>query len=459
MLVSGWLTADWTGLVDAPGFVLNQDNIVEWVPTRKYAKGEIVLFKNEYWSASTIIQPSQEFNYNVWIKSDYNQIQKGLLPNAANVSDQLAQAYSVYDANLETEIDLFSYGLIGFRPREYMAALNLDDVSQVDLYQQFIGTKGTIRSAEIFTFANLGKETAQYDIYEYWAMSRSQYGATANRRYFELLLDEAHLKSDPSLIQVIEPGQTSQADQTVLLQNIWKLSYSPTSANLLPTTTSVVTDIGLPTAGYVKLGDVDITAFDLATSQAINDDLENVGVGTLIWVAKVNSYDWDVYRCEHIYGDITTVSDNLDNLSLVTFSRQHGLVTGDYLIIRFFNDAINGVYQIRSVPSLTTVLIDYVFTGSLVNSTAVTGSGSGFILQPARVAQASDIATLPYVNEIVPGAKVWVDNNGDGLWTVLEKTSPFTPTIRITADSSTGNDQFGSAVSQGIRNLFAFDLD
>ena len=455
VLVSGWLTADWTGLVDAPGFVLNQDNIVEWVPTRKYAKGEIVLFKNEYWSASTIIQPSQEFNYNVWIKSDYNQIQKGLLPNAANVSDQLAQAYSVYDANLETEIDLFSYGLIGFRPREYMAALNLDDVSQVDLYQQFIGTKGTVRSAEIFTFADLGKETAQYDIYEYWAMSRSQYGATANRRYFELLLNEANLKSDPSLIQVIEPGQTSQADQTVLLQNIWKLSYSPTSANLLPTTTSVVTDIGLPTAGYVKLDDVDITAFDLATSQAINNDLENVGVGTLIWVAKVNSYDWDVYRCEHIYGDITTVSDNLDNLSLVTFSRQHGLVTGDYLIIRFFNDAINGVYQIRSVPSLTTVLIDYVFTGSLANSTAVTGSGLGFILQPARVAQASDIATLPYVNEIVPGSKVWVDNNGDGLWTVLEKTSPFTPTIRLTANAPTANDQFGSAVAQGIRNLFA----
>jgi hypothetical protein len=83
ILVSGTLSGGWNGTVNAPGFVLNQDNIAEWVPNQGYAKGEIVLFKNEYWSASVIIQPSEQFDYTLWIKSDYDEIQKGLLPNAA----------------------------------------------------------------------------------------------------------------------------------------------------------------------------------------------------------------------------------------------------------------------------------------------------------------------------------------------------------------------------------------
>ena len=451
VLVSGWLTADWTGILNAQGFILNQNNIVEWIPTRKYAKGEIVLFKNEYWSASTIIQPSQTFDYNLWIKSDYDQIQKGLLPNAANASDQLAQAYSVYDANLEQEVDLFSYGLIGFRPREYMQALNLDDVSQVGLYQQFLKSVGTTRAAELFTFANLGKETAQYDIYEYWAMLRSQYGATANRSYFEILLNEANLNSDPALIQVVNPEQISEADQTVLLKNLWKVSFSPTSTNLLPTTTGSVTDTGLPSAGYVKLDDVDLTTFDLTSSTTLNDNLNSIGVGTTIWVAKVNPYDWDVYRCSRVNGAVVTASDNLDGKTLITFDKQHGLLEGSYLIIRFFDSAINGVYKVQSVPSLTSLLINLVFPATQT----ITGDGVGFTLVSARVDQPSDIANLSYAKAIAPGAKVWVDNNGQGLWTVLEKTDPFIELARLSSTDPQSNERYGSAISQSIRNVSA----
>ena len=452
VLVSGWLTADWTGLVDAPGFILNQNNVQEWTPNYKYAKGEIVIFKNEYWSASTIIQPSETFDFNLWIKSDYAQIQKGLLPNAANASDQLAQAYSVYNANLENEVDLFSYGLIGFRSREYMKALNLNDVSQVGLYQQFLGIKGTTRSAELFSLANLGKETAQYDIYEYWAMLQASYGATANRSYIDLLLNEALLKSDPSLIQVINPGTTSPADQTVLLDNVWKSSYKLTSPDFLPVTTSPVADIGLPSAGYVNLNDVDITTFDLENTLAVNANFNNIGVGTTIWVAKTNDYDWNIYRAEKVPGAITIVADNLDGKALVTFNAQHGLTTGEILIIRFFSEPINGVYRVLSTPSIDTVLIEYTFAQG---STFVEGDGTGFTLQQARVAQPSDIDTLPYAKQIVPGAKVWVDNDGSGKWTVLEKTDPFINGRSIAPQVDGGAQRFGSAISQGIGNFNA----
>ena len=452
VLVSGNLSGDWNGTVNAPGFVLNQDNIVEWVPTQKYAKGEIVLFKGKYWTASTIIQPSQEFNYSQWIKSDYAQIQKGLLPNASNASDQLATAYSVYDANLEQEVDLFSYGLIGFRPREYMQALNLDDVSQVNLYQQFLGSKGTIRSAELFSLANLGKEIAEYNIDEYWAILRSTYGATANRSYYELLLNQADLHSNPSLIQVILPQQESDADQTVLLQNVWKSSTKLTSPDILPVTLGFPTDKGLPRAGYVNLDDVDVTLFDF--DAAFNDPtlLSSIGINTTIWVARINSYDWGVYRTELVPGTITSVSDNLNGLAQVQFDKQHGLSVGDILIIKYFDDAINGIYRVLSVPSLQTLLISYTFTGF---QTTINGVGLGLTLQTARVDQASDIVNLPYAQDLRSGAKVWVDNNGSGRWEVLEKTNPFIEQVTIAPVAPEPNSLYGTAVAQGFQNLSA----
>ena len=453
VFISGWLSGNWNGTVNAPGFVLNQDNIVEWLPTRKYAKGEIVLFKNEYWAASTIIQPSQKFNYNLWIKSDYNEIQTGLLPNAANASDQLATAYSVYNANLETEVDLFSYGLIGFRPRQYMQALNLDDVSQVNLYQQFLGTKGTIRSAELFSLANLGKEVAEYNINEFWAILRSQYGATANRSYVELLLNEANLHSNPSLIQVVQTGQTSEADQTVLVQNIWKSSTKINNPNILPVTTSLPTDVGLPVAGYVNLDDVDITLFDFDAAQIAGAvTLNQIGMNTTVWFAKVNNYDWGIFRTEMVPANVISMSDNLNGRSQMRFNRPHKLSIGDLIIVNYFDPAVNGVYRVLFVVDLQSILVEFSFTGFQAE---VLGNGIAFRLQTARVAQPSDIITLPYAKQLEPGARVWVDSNASGFWQVLEKTEPFSTQVEIGPVERSANSQFGFALSQGFQNLSA----
>jgi hypothetical protein len=452
VLVSGSLSGNWDGTVNAPGFVLNQDNVIEWVPTRKYVKGEIVLFKDEYWTASTIIQPGSAFDYSLWVKSDYDQIQKGLLPNASNSSDQLATAYSVFDANLEQEVDLFSYGLIGFRPREYMQALNLDDVSQVNLYQQFLGSKGTIRSAELFSLADLGKEIAEYNIDEYWAILRSTYGATANRSYYELLLDQAFLQSNPSLIQVVLPQQKSDADQTVLVENIWNSSTKITSPDILPTTLITPTDQALPMAGYVNLDDVDVTLFDFDAAFDNPTVLAEIGINTTVWVARINSYDWGVFRSELVPGTITSVSDNLNGLALVQFSKQHGLIAGDILIIKYFDENINGIYRVQRVTDLQSLLISFTFDGL---QTSVTGTGLGLTLQTSRVAQASDIVNLPYALDLRAGAKVWVDNDGTGRWEVLEKTNPFLTELTFTPKLLEQNSLYGSAVAQGFQNLSA----
>jgi hypothetical protein len=444
-------TTEWNGSVDAQGFILNQDNIKAWDSYRTYAKGEIVTYKGAYWSAADIVQPSTVFNPNDWYQSDYTRIELGLLPNLANKADQLQNSYNINTANLESDNDLLSYGLIGFRPRQYMTSLNLDDVSQLNIYRQFLGSKGTILSAELFAQANLGKEQADYDIYENWAVQRAVYGANANRSFFQLRLNRALLSSNPSLVQVIDPGQSSQADQTILLENVWRQSYRLTSPEILPVTTQVPTDTGLPSAGYVNFDDADITVFDLADNTSLAANINLIEVGTSIWVAKTNAYDWDIYRAQAVPGVLQHICDNLDGSSLAIFSKQHQLEIGDKLIIKFFDVEVDGVYTVLSVVDLNTVTIAFSFTG---DRTVVNGNGLGFTLETQRVAQASDVVNLPYANSIQPGAKVWVDNNGAGLWEVIEKQSVFTELIEYAPALTDVDQQYGSAVTQAP-NKFA----
>ena len=440
-------SVDWNGTVNAPGFILNQNNVEEWTGLKTYTKGEIVRYKNVFWSALTIVQPSTSFNFNDWVQSDYEQIQLGLLPNIANKADQLANSYNINSANIETDNDLLSYGLIGYRPRQYMAALNLDDVSQINVYRQFLGSKGTVLAVELFKGANFSKETADYDIYENWAVQRAVYGANANRSFVELRLNRGLLNSNPSIVKVTTPQETSEADQNIQLGAVWRQSYKLTSPAFLPVTSELPTDIGLPNAGYVSLDDADITIFDIEDNGEFAANLDNIEVGTSIWVAKINQYDWNIYRAQPVPGTIVHVCDNLDTTSRVVFSSQHGLSQGQKLIIKQFDIEVDGVYTVVSVLNLTTVNIEFQFLG---DRTVADGDGIGFTLQTQRVAQASDVLNLPYANEIQPGARVWTDDDGTGHWAVFEKQNPFAAVTVLNPDPMTTfqNENYGHSVTQ-----------
>ena len=451
--VAGWYTTEWNGQLNAQGFILNQDNVQSWDPLKKYARGEIVKWKNTYYSAIDIVQPSAKFDINNWTVSNYTKIQQGLLPNLPNKSDELANSYNVYTANLELNQDLFAYGLIGWKPRQYMVDLDLDSTSQVQLYQQFLATKGTTQATDIFSFADLGRGPTQYQIYENWGILRAVYGANANRSFYELQLNEALLTDNPSTIQVIIPGESSLANQTVLVNDLWKSSYRITSPDILTTSIVPVSDSALPNAGYVNFDDADITIFDINSTAEFNANLSNIGLGTTIWVAKINDYDWGIYRTNQLPGYLSSVTTNLDGTSVFSFTQPHGITVGTLFIVRFFSSEVNGAYQVLSVPSATQLVAAFSFLNT--NQITATGSGIGFVLQTQRVSQASDTINLPYANSLIPGNKVWVDNNGLGLWQVLEKQLAFTARNELDPDVPEHNSKFGQSVDQAFTNVYA----
>ena len=151
LYLNAFNTTEWDGTLNAQGFILNQDNVLPWSPTERYTKGDIVRYKNQYWQAAGLVQPASVFDYNNWLQSNWTRIERGLLPNLANKADQLANTYNIQTANLNSNNDLLAYNLIGFTPRQYMVNLDLDDVTQVNLYQQFIKTKGSLQATDLFT--------------------------------------------------------------------------------------------------------------------------------------------------------------------------------------------------------------------------------------------------------------------------------------------------------------------
>ena len=173
----------------------------------------------------------------------------------------------------------------------------------------------------------------------------------------------------------------------------------------------------------------------------------------MIWVAKINNYDWGIFRTSQLPGYLDSVTTNLDGTSVFTFTKSHGITAGTLFIIRFFSDEVNGVYEVLNVPNPNQLVAEFSFFNA--NQITATGSGIGFVLQTQRVSQASDVITLPYANSLIPGNKVWVDNNGLGLWQVLEKQNVFTPSAEIKATAPVSNSQFGQSVAQSKDNLYA----
>lgn len=417
--LSGFTTYDWNGQFDAQGFLYNEDNIQEWSTSRNYNKGDIVLYKNDYWSATDKVQPSQTFNFDLWTKTDYGKISKGLLPNLATKASQQLHYYDNKTANLESDVDLLAFGLTGFRSRDYMESLDLDDISQVNVYSDMIRTKGTLQGIDLFQGATLNNQVADYQILENWGIRRARYGATGSRAYVEFNLDGTKLDSNPSTLEFLNTRlETSTADETITLSNIYKQSINHTSKNILPLLTEKDGDTALLSAGFVNPDDVDVQTFDLAGLGSAS----TITAGQLIWVAKDTTVDWNVYTALQMAASVIRVLDNLNGTLTVEFGAAHNLVLGETVIIQNFDTQVNGAHVVESVVSTTEITI----AGQLRSDQTVIENvtGTALELSSSRLAILSDIAGSRFDNQLFGIEKVWIDTV-NGFAATYEKQDQF----------------------------------
>ncbi len=445
IVVRGTKTAEWNGTIDAQGFILNQDNIVEWSTTRKYAPGEIVKYKNKYWTALRLIQQTTKFNELDWKETDYNEVQKGLLPNSQTRSYESSLYYNVDKANLENDADLLSFSLIGYRPRDYMALADLTDVTQVNVYKNLIKNKGTLNAASAFKGASLAQGGIDYDIYENWAIKTGEFGGVLNSNFVDVKLNETELTNNPSIVALTDSNDIQGAQQNIPLYSIFNYGRPITTPNVLATVPNDTPSTVYPTAGYVNYGDVKMASYFYSGLPTATDQygslvsLKKLYVRDYVWLANYLQ-EWQVLTPLSL-GPVIQAKNNLNSTVTITFANPHNLTKYQIFALVNFNDNIDGYYVAAAIVDPYKIIINLSLDPTVKS---VTGQGVGFKFQSQRVDSPADIGTLPLTNAEFTKNTVWVDTNTDGSWAVYRKSLNYAIDSEITKLES---DTFGSAVA------------
>ena len=362
IFVRGTKSADWNGTVNASGFILSQNNITEWTGNIRYTKGEIVTYKNKYWAAQNIIQPSHTFDPTQWKQILYSDIQLGMLANPSTRAYESTLYYDVNQANLQEDADLLAFSLIGYRPRDYMALLDLTSPTQVQLYQNMIQNMGTLNAVNAFQGATLPSGGIQYNTYENWSILSGQFGGVLNDNFVDFKVNATLMTGDPSIVSLTNGSDTAGSMQEIPIYSLFNYGSQVTNPNILNTTTSEAASYMYPPAGYVNFNDVKMSSYFYAGLPRAVDisnaivPIQNFYVGQYAWVANFLN-KWDVFGWKSV-GQITQVQNNLNSTATVTFAAPHNMSKLQPLSIVNFASNIDGYYIVTDVPNINQVTIN-----------------------------------------------------------------------------------------------------
>jgi hypothetical protein len=455
MLLKGSKTVDWNGTLDAQGFILNQDNVKDWAANTRYSKNSMVKYKNSYYTANSLILPAAKFDTNVWTKTSYDQIQKGLLPNASNRAYESSLYYDTNAANLSNDADQLAFSLIGYRPRDYLAASNLDDISQVNVYKNFIAEKGTSRVANAVQNITLTTGQIKYEVYENWAIKTSEFGGVNNENFIEVVLNEKYLTGNPSTVGIFKDTTDSAVMQQLSLNAVTNYGRSIADENILSVLDPAASSV-LPTAGSVHFDDVKMYAYSFDTLKNSTVAISELYQGNYVWVADENS-TWKVYAPVSLSSTAAPIRvvnclNNLNDTATLVFEEAPGLAVNDLFMVINYDDRVNGYYRVNAISNLTSVVVDLVMDSSVMS---ISGTGIAAYFNPQRVASPRDIADMPLLNNGLTKSKVWVDQDTDGGWAVYQKSINYAASEIATPTSAIS---FGNGVAyHHILGYFVLD--
>ena len=446
ILLKGLKTNEWTGTMDTKGFILNQDNIQEWKPYTKYTKGVIVKYKSFFYAANTIILASDTFQQSSWVRVDYEKIQKGMLPNASTRAFESTLYYDTNEANLENDSNLLAFSLIGYRPRDYLAAANLDDISQVSLYKTIVVEKGTKLAASAIQNIELQTGGIQYETYENWAINIGQYGGLLGQNFIEFKLDQQFLNSASTIVAIVKDEEIQDADYQIPLNKLTNYGVAPNNDNILPTLASDSLD-KFPSAGYVNGNDVAATSYTFNALLTNGFNPSGLYKNEYVWIAD-HKNDWEVFAVAPLGNTINpilliNVINNLNNTCTLIFSSAHNLAKDDLISIAYYDERVDGFYVVQRVNDLNSVTINLTLTISTTNIPAtITAIIAKYTSQ--RVAEPKDITTIDLLPQEFVKETIWVDNDTDGGWSVYRKNINYYPVTGFTKPNITST--FGSSV-------------
>ena len=458
--VLGYKTDGWDGSLNIPGFIYDNVVIEEWESWKDYSIGDVVKYKEFYYSANFKIPGEEIFTASKWNRLT-EKPEAGLYANFEYKTNQFSDFYDLDSDNFDTEQQRLAQHLIGYQKRDYLENIVNDSVSQYKFYQGFIADKGTQNALTKLFDALSSADKDSLDFYEEWAIKDGQYGASEGFEEVEFTLDESKFRLTPQPIELVNSVTGNETDliyrmlpfETYVKNDTYDHSNVFPSKNIL--------DTYVKNAGYVNQQDV--LGIATAYTDITNFFYTQVRKNAYIWVGNKDR-TWSVYKHSDTPYVIENVGAGSTEFAITVNATPNDIQAGDvigigdlynYNAVGSVDSSANtsyekydleGFFEVKSISNNTITLIT---TEAVTEIDEVRGTLTKFI--KVRAADAIEANTI-LQQGVATDDLIWIDNNGNGDWNVLKNNQSYNELQRLSNDSTGSDHNYGFSISANDRN-------
>jgi len=419
--VAGFISAQWFGGFEIPGFILDRADIKFWQSWTDYTLGDIVQYQGYYYSASSFLVGTADFN-----ATDWSQISKPnpvLLPNWTYKAGQFEDFYNLTEDNFDTGQQKIAQHLVGYQKRQYLSNIIQDNISEFQFYQGMIKEKGTQNSLNKLFDVLSADNRESLTFFEEWGIRVGQYGASQAYEAVEFVIEEPDFSKNPQgYFLTLQPESSNNYNINIPANTVY-LKPQGYNANPFPVKNSQ--KYFLRSSGHVQSGD------DVVQVKNISDlatrDITTFKDGMFVWVS-FDKTSWNIYRFTSAkVSPIDAVYTNkTKTITITTENRLDPSIVGYYIGLK--QVAFAGFYKIKEVDLKSVTLDASSFTPTAEWPTAddIKSNLEIFNLYPVRVSSIDDANTVIKTYTQVKD-KIWIDDNGAGKWSTLELNPVYTP--------------------------------
>jgi hypothetical protein len=235
--ILGKRSVDWTGRLDAPGYVIANNEIV---------------------------------------------------PNFMKSTDDFLNMYDIEDHNNATFATQARHN-IGYSKRDYLSNLAINEIQQFEFYQGMIQQKGSVGTFDKLLRSDYVDQNRELAFREEWAFKIDQYGGVARNKTASFLIQQSDMSSDSEIVH-FSVGNTIGNDMIEIYDNTtvdtrW-VERADDPLNVFQTrTTYAPRDTDLPVSGYVRTNEVNNIVFSYEDIQT----LTHISAGDTVWVHSVDA--------------------------------------------------------------------------------------------------------------------------------------------------------------------------
>lgn len=464
----GYRTTEWDGSLNIPGFLYSEIIIKDWEQWKDYSIGDVVKYKEFYYSANQKNSGAEVFDYKDWTLLD-SEPESKLLTNFEYKVNQFADFYDLDTDNFDITQQKLAQHLIGYQKRDYLENIINDEVSQYKFYQGMIQEKGTKNVLNKLFDVLSSNDSESLDFYEEWAVKQGQYGANEGFEEVEFRLDEKKFRLNPQPIQLTNADSTD-ANLVYRIKDFEVFKKPKNYSNdLFPKLSDYSQFTRSP--GFVNVDDVGyvIPNYESLLTLSISDldkgDYVWVGSKNTVWdVLQYQLVDTNIIRIETLPKPIVPDSGAPFQVEVILNNAPDDIKEGDIvgitnIIIEDNTNEDSTKYPVSAQKQLPLEgffkVVKVVLNKIYLNSSSqieLVSECIGLVTKFESVKVSNyEEANILSQKGVSNNSLIWVENNNEN-WKVLKNNQAYNLLQLIPAEETGQTNEFGKTITVDNRN-------